>query len=59
MDSTAFSLIFAKAEMLGRDLVFLVGGAGWLTGRLPQLLPGGSGQRSENAAVPLAHDVSA
>src|SRR5579862_7315984 len=27
LDSTAFSHIFEKAEMLGRDLVFLVGGA--------------------------------
>jgi 23S rRNA (pseudouridine1915-N3)-methyltransferase len=27
LDSTAFSRIFEKAEMLGRDLVFLVGGA--------------------------------
>jgi 23S rRNA (pseudouridine1915-N3)-methyltransferase len=27
LDSTGFSRIFEKAEMLGRDLVFLVGGA--------------------------------
>jgi 23S rRNA (pseudouridine1915-N3)-methyltransferase len=27
VDSTGFSRIFEKAEMLGRDLVFLVGGA--------------------------------
>jgi 23S rRNA (pseudouridine1915-N3)-methyltransferase len=27
LDSAAFALLFAKAEMIGRDLVFLVGGA--------------------------------
>ncbi len=27
LDSDAFSRVFAKAEMIGRDLVFLVGGA--------------------------------
>ncbi len=33
MDSDAFSRIFEQAEMTGRDLVFLVGGAGGLPAR--------------------------
>ena len=54
MDSQAFSRVFAKAEMTGRDLVFLVGGAdglpaasrsrcetggGWLLSLSPMTFP--------------------
>ena len=51
MDSRDFAALVAKAEMEGRDLVFLVGGADGL--------PAGWGARADLLLSLSAHDVSA
>jgi 23S rRNA (pseudouridine1915-N3)-methyltransferase len=54
MDSTAFSRIFAKAEMVGRDLVFLVGGADGLPAGCRSYCQGDSGQRGPGMLLSLS-----
>jgi 23S rRNA (pseudouridine1915-N3)-methyltransferase len=54
LDSTAFSRIFEKAEMLGRDLVFLVGGADGL----PPACRTGAGMLLSLSPMTFPHELA-
>ena len=51
LDSPAFAQLIARAEMEGRDLVFLIGGHDGL--------PPGWGRSRRPTALPFRHDISA
>ena len=54
LDSTAFSQIFEKAEMVGRDLVFLVGGADGL----PAAWRNGAGTLLSLSRMTFPHELA-
>lgn len=54
LDSAAFSRLFAKAEMTGRDLVFLVGGADGL----PPAWRGKAGLLLSLSAMTFPHELA-
>jgi len=54
VDSEAFSRIFEKAEMTGRDLVFLVGGADGL----PANCRGGAGMLLSLSLMTFPHELA-
>ena len=54
LDSAGFSRIFEKAEMIGRDLVFLVGGAEGL----PAACRSGAGMLLSLSAMTFPHELA-
>ena len=58
LDSAAFSRIFEKAEMLGRDLVFLVGGADGLPVACRTSIQSKAGMLLSLSAMTFPHELA-